>query len=86
VSGEEIPVSRLGAIGRIRLNRPKALNALTFGMARRFAEALEEFASDPAVIAVLVDGVSDGGQFRRGDSCVFARGRFGFRDGRGGGN
>jgi enoyl-CoA hydratase len=48
-----------GALRRITLNRPKALNALTLDMAVTMTALLEDWASDPAVGAVLIDGAGD---------------------------
>ncbi|MDI7775002.1 enoyl-CoA hydratase/isomerase family protein [Asticcacaulis sp. EMRT-3] len=42
-------------IGRITLNRPQALHALTTGMCARMSEALTNWADDPAVRLVMVD-------------------------------
>lgn len=48
-----------GAIGRITLNRPEALNALTTEMCVAMTEALLAWQDDDAVKAVIVDGVGD---------------------------
>lgn len=64
---DELLVSREGQLGRIRLNRPAALNSLTLGMVRRFARALEEFETDPSICAVLVDGAGSRGLCAGGD-------------------
>ncbi len=47
---------RDGRAGRIRLNRPRALNALDLPMVTRLREALADFRDDPAVHVVLIDG------------------------------
>lgn len=60
-------VSREHGLGRIRLNRPKALNSLTLDMVRRFAQALADFAADPAIVAVLVTGEGERGLCAGGD-------------------
>ena len=52
---------REGRAGRIRLNRPKALNALDLSMVTLLQEALERFRDDPAVQLVLIDGGASGG-------------------------
>ncbi|TPG13004.1 enoyl-CoA hydratase/isomerase family protein [Sphingomonas oligophenolica] len=44
-----------GAVGRIRLNRPKALHALTTAMCASMSEALDRWRTDPAVEAVMID-------------------------------
>jgi enoyl-CoA hydratase len=48
-----------GAAGLITLNRPQALNALTFGMVREMDKALISWAKDPAVKAVIISGAGD---------------------------
>ena len=46
---------RQGRIGRITLNRPKALNALDPSMMDRIGAALANWRDDPAVHAVVID-------------------------------
>lgn len=48
-----------GLAGRITLNRPKTLNALTHEMVRLFDAALDRFAADDATTTVVVDGAGD---------------------------
>lgn len=48
--------SRLGRIGRVLLNRPKALNALDIDMIRAMRSALDNWRDDPCVHAVVVEG------------------------------
>lgn len=43
-------------VGRLVLNRPKALNALDLGMIRLLTEALEAWRADPAVRLVTIEG------------------------------
>ena len=50
---------RDGRVGRILLNRPKALNALDFEMIRACAKVLREWQDDPHVHAVVVEGAGD---------------------------
>jgi len=47
---------RQGRIGRITLNRPKALNALDPGMIQAVRQALDRWRDDPAVHAVVIEG------------------------------
>ncbi|MGN6279855.1 MAG: enoyl-CoA hydratase/isomerase family protein [Sphingomonas sp.] len=66
---DEVLKFREGRIGRIRLNRPKALNALNTDMCVAMAMALEEWRGDLAVEAVLIDheegrGFCAGGDIR----------------------
>ena len=51
--------SRAGRIGRLLLNRPKALNALDLGMIRALSAALAGWRDDAAVEAVVIDSASD---------------------------
>jgi enoyl-CoA hydratase/carnithine racemase len=45
-----------GRVGRIVLDRPRALNALDPGMIRACAAALDSWRDDPAVHAVVIEG------------------------------
>lgn len=60
-------VDRDGALGRIRLNRPRALNSLTLEMVRDIEAALDRFEYDPAIAAVLVTGEGERGLCAGGD-------------------
>lgn len=53
-----VSTARQGRIGRIVLDRPKALNALDLGMVRAIAAALDQWRDDPAVHAVVVESGS----------------------------
>ncbi len=55
----DILVRELGALRRITLNRPKALNALTLDMAVTMTALLRSWADDPAVGTVLLDGAGE---------------------------
>jgi enoyl-CoA hydratase len=48
-----------GRAGRITLNRPKALNALTLAMVREIWTTLHAWIDDPAVAVVILDGAGD---------------------------
>ncbi|MEV4597892.1 enoyl-CoA hydratase/isomerase family protein [Amycolatopsis sp. NPDC049253] len=50
---------RQGAAGRLTVNRPEALNALDLRMIRAMLAALDEWESDPAVTAVVLDGAGE---------------------------
>ncbi|MCJ2062657.1 enoyl-CoA hydratase/isomerase family protein [Methylobacterium sp. J-088] len=60
-------VERVGALGRLRLNRPKALNALTHGMVGEIDQALDQFSADPGLAAVLLTGEGERGLCAGGD-------------------
>lgn len=57
-SGDLI-VERLGSVGFITLNRPRALNALTLEMTRSIAAALDAFEADPEVLRVVIKAAGD---------------------------
>ncbi len=63
----DLIVREHGALRRITLNRPKALNALTLDMSIRMTALLRGFADDPAVGAVLLDGAGERGLCAGGD-------------------
>jgi len=50
-----------GGVGRIRLNRPQAINALNLDMIETLRRALDDFADDPRVVRVLLDGAGERG-------------------------
>jgi enoyl-CoA hydratase len=53
---DNIVVETHGAVGLIRLNRPKALNALCDALVREMGEALDAFENDQAIGAVVITG------------------------------
>ncbi|SDA31175.1 enoyl-CoA hydratase [Methylobacterium sp. UNC378MF] len=63
----DVIVERAGALGRLRLNRPKALNALTHGMVLAIDQALDQFSADPGIAAVLLTGEGERGLCAGGD-------------------
>jgi enoyl-CoA hydratase len=58
---------REGGAGIIRLNRPKAINAVTLEMFREIDQALDEFEADPAVGLILLEGAGERGLCAGGD-------------------
>ncbi|GJE62798.1 enoyl-CoA hydratase/isomerase family protein [Methylobacterium trifolii] len=64
---DDVIVEGAGALGRIRLNRPKALNALTHPMVGAIDAALDHFAADRTVAAVLLTGEGERGLCAGGD-------------------
>ena len=67
MSEPDLIVRREGAAGIIRLNRPKAINAVTLEMFRGIDEALDEFEADPAIGLILLEGAGDRGLCAGGD-------------------
>jgi enoyl-CoA hydratase len=63
----ETVIRREGRAGRITLNRPKALNALTYPMVGEIQRALTAWESDPEVQLVILDGAGERGLCAGGD-------------------
>src|ERR1700735_1216724 len=63
----EVLVSIDGAVGRLTLNRPKALGALTLNMCRLMTEALLAWRHDDAVKAGGIDHAGERGFCAGGD-------------------
>ena len=58
---------REGSAGIIRLNRPKAINAVTLEMFHDIDKALDVFEADPEVVVVLLEGAGERGLCAGGD-------------------
>src|SRR6267378_7043879 len=58
---------REGSAGIIRLNRPKAINAVTLEMFRDIDKALDQFEADPAVAVIVLEGAGERGLCAGGD-------------------
>jgi enoyl-CoA hydratase len=63
----DLIVRREGAAGVIRLNRPKAINAMTLEMSIGIDAALDAFEADPAVAVVVLEGAGERGLCAGGD-------------------
>jgi enoyl-CoA hydratase len=63
----DLIVRREGAAGIIRLNRPKAINAMTYEMSQGIDAALDRFETDPAVAVVILEGAGERGLCAGGD-------------------
>ena len=64
---EDVLVKIDGSVGRITLNRPKAINSLTHPMVTRIGAALTAWQDDDAVACVIVDGAGERGLCAGGD-------------------
>ena len=53
---EHIIVESRGAVGIITLNRPKMLNALSFGVFREIAAAVDDLEADDAIGCIVITG------------------------------
>ena len=56
---EDVLLSQRGSVGFIVLNRPKALNAITFDMVTCIQSALTKWQVDPGIKAVVIEGAGD---------------------------
>ncbi|QTC92407.1 enoyl-CoA hydratase/isomerase family protein [Brevundimonas goettingensis] len=61
-----------GAVGRITLNRPKALHALNKAMCEAMIDALTEWRDDQEVVGVLIDHMGERGFCAGGDIRMIA--------------
>lgn len=64
---EDVLVTVGNGIGRLTLNRPKAINSLTHHMVGEISAALKSWERDDAIEAVLVTGAGDRGLCAGGD-------------------
>lgn len=63
----DVLIRRQGRAGRITLNRPRALNALSYPMVAPIYQALRAWRDDPDVALVILDGAGDRGLCAGGD-------------------
>jgi len=63
----DLVARREGFAGIIRLNRPKAINAVTLEMFRDIDKALDRFEADPDVAVILLEGAGERGLCAGGD-------------------
>jgi enoyl-CoA hydratase/carnithine racemase len=66
-SEPDLIARREGSAGIIRLNRPKAINAVTLEMFREVDKALNQFEADPAVAVIVLEGAGERGLCAGGD-------------------
>jgi enoyl-CoA hydratase len=69
---QDLLIETQGPIGRIRLNRPKAIHALTTEMCAAVIDALDGWAEDPAIEAILIDHAEGRGFCAGGDIRMLA--------------
>lgn len=69
----EIDARREGHVGRLTLNRPKALNALTTAMCEALTAALIAWKDDPGVVMILIDHAGERGFCAGGDIRMMAQ-------------
>lgn len=63
----DLIVRREGAAGVIRLNRPKAINAMTLEMSIGIDAALDKFEADPEIAVIVLEGAGERGLCAGGD-------------------
>ena len=70
---DDVLISTHSRVGRFRLNRPKAIHALTAQMCEAMSEALLDWANDDSVEAVVIDHAEGRGFCAGGDVVMLAR-------------
>ncbi|GAB3586906.1 3-hydroxyisobutyryl-CoA hydrolase [Calidifontibacter terrae] len=70
---DEVLFTVEGALGRIVLNRPRALNALTLGMVAAVDHQLQAWADNDAVEVVSIEGAGERGLCAGGDVVAVRR-------------
>ena len=70
---DDVLISVESGIGRIRLNRPKAIHALTTAMCEKMSEALLGWRTDPSVRSIVIDHAEGRGFCAGGDVVMLAR-------------
>ncbi len=74
----DILIRTSGQAGHITLNRPAALNALTYDMVRAIDLALQDWAQDPSVSLVVIDATGEKAFCAGGDIAdLYSTGRAG---------
>jgi enoyl-CoA hydratase len=70
---DDVLISVERGVGRLRLNRPKAIHALTTGMCEAMSDALLKWRADDAVEVVVIDHAEGRGFCAGGDVVMLAR-------------
>jgi enoyl-CoA hydratase len=70
---DDVLISTQDRVGRIRLNRPKAIHALTTAMCEKMSEALLKWRDNDSVEAVVIDHAEGRGFCAGGDVVMIAR-------------
>ena len=73
----DVICEKRGSAGLIRLNRPKALNALTLPMVHAIAQALDAWEHDPDVTRIVLDAEGEKAFCAGGDIRSFTASEFG---------
>jgi enoyl-CoA hydratase len=69
---DEVLISTEGAVGRLRLNRPKAIHALNHAMCNAMSEALIAWREDPGIRLIMIDHAEGRGFCAGGDIRMLA--------------
>jgi enoyl-CoA hydratase len=70
---DDVLISTQDRVGRIRLNRPKAIHALNTAMCEAMSEALLQWLKDDSVEAIVIDHAEGRGFCAGGDVVMIAR-------------
>ncbi len=74
---EDVLVSVENGVGRVTLNRPKAINSLNHVMVTGLKNALDEWEADDTVHTVLLSGAGERGLCAGGDVIAIHRSALG---------
>ncbi len=78
MNGKDVLIRVVGRMGRITMNRPEVLNALTHDMVLRITAALIQWRDDPTVRSVMIDAASERAFCAGGDiAALYDAGRCG---------
>lgn len=66
-STPQVLTARVGSLGRIMLNNPRAINALTLPMVQAVTETLDAWRDDSTLTAITIEGAGDRGLCAGGD-------------------
>jgi len=67
---QDLLFNAMGAVGRLSLNRPKAIHALTRDMCLAMTSALDRFAAAPSVTTIIIDHAAGRGFCAGGDIAM----------------
>jgi len=69
----DVVIERRGQLGHVLLNRPQALNAITYEMVNAVAAALADWQADDEIATVAISGAGDRGLCAGGDVAAMYR-------------
>ena len=77
----DINIRKTGRTGRITLNRPQALNAMSYKMCLAIEDALDAWRDDDEVDLIVIDAEGERAFCAGGANCVIYLSKMPFQDG-----